>query len=738
MPPASCARGLLGFAGWKYGHQTYHSSGLVRIAFERPAVMTDTDLSSPIQMFDTFMQSQRLLISSRRVLDKALENPIWKTTGCPVPTDPDDYFSRHIKVDVAPRSEFIQISVTDTDPGTAYAAANSVVTAYQDLYNEQEDRLEKNRVGVLEYREQTLEENIKDISNQIQAGARAYGSSDLDLFYDGAVERVSIAKSALERVRTQMAMNGLDPDAVRPASQNPATAPSGATSGAPNGAAGGAPVGMSVLQIAAVDTNMQKLLEQKSALEDDLRSMSLHFGKESSVVKQKQQELENAAQRIDQYADYYRAVKAAGIGTGAGDGDLAGSEARLLKVVEREQKEMVAIGMQREALQKLRRDLDEKQKENEELVHRISVLRTEGSLGGRLSVTSTPEVPLAPDKDQRMLFACAGGLAGLGFPTALVIALALVSRGKFRFADDASGPLDAGIPLLGILPTIPTRSSSHDDCTNAAHSIHQLRVTLRTKAPAARASSIYLVTSSTAGEGKTSLAMALGISLAASGHRTLIMDCDMVGRHLTTKLKMKGEIGLKEAMASGSMRRTVRKVSDNLYAFPVGQVSRGDASSLSPGRVNPLLETARKYFDTVLIDTGPVLGSVEAAVLAREVDGVVFVIGRNQGRPLVERAMKRLKDLGAHVEGFVFNRARRDDFRSSVYASSSTRSSWDKEGATSLDAQPRNGSPTILPYAQRLPAPVDTQFDDFGPLVTSMVTELPEQKAVVVVESSAK
>src|ERR1700722_3717422 len=124
------AGALCGYAGWKLGHPTYLSSGLVRIAYELPEVMSETDQNGPMQMFDTFMQSQKLLITSRQVLDVALQDPIWHTTGHDVPADPDNFFRRYLTVTIGPRSEYIQIQVSYTDPGVAAAAVNSIVNAY--------------------------------------------------------------------------------------------------------------------------------------------------------------------------------------------------------------------------------------------------------------------------------------------------------------------------------------------------------------------------------------------------------------------------------------------------------------------------------------------------------------------------------------------------------------------------------------------------------------------------------
>jgi hypothetical protein len=70
-----------------------------------------------------------------------------------------------------------------------------------------------------------------------------------------------------------------------------------------------------------------------------------------------------------------------------------------------------------------------------------------------------------------------------------------------------------------------------------------------------------------------------------------------------------------------------------------------------------LLREAREQFDTVLIDTGPILGSLEAAVMAAEADGVVLVVSRGNQRSSLEAAVAELDALETNVIGAIYNRA---------------------------------------------------------------------------------
>jgi capsular exopolysaccharide synthesis family protein len=271
--------------------------------------------------------------------------------------------------------------------------------------------------------------------------------------------------------------------------------------------------------------------------------------------------------------------------------------------------------------------------------------------------------------------------------------------------------LAARIPLLGIVPTVKINGEGGEEDLSAAHCIHQIRVSLKAQAPHDRRSSVYLVTSAAAGEGKTNLTMALGLSFAATRVRTLLIDCDLIGRQLSNTLDARDFPGLHEAIGAGTIRRRLRKAAKNLYLLPAGQVGTNDYFSVSAAKLRPLLTEARRHFDIILIDTGPILGSVEAAVLAKEVDGVLFTVARNQRRAIVERAIHRLNSLDARLEGLIFNRARSEDFESSLYSTSSTRS---------VRSSPQTNGHSRGPAMQQVGA--------FGPLVQAVAFSLPSRE----------
>lgn len=709
---------IAAFAGHRLGKPVYHSEGLVRIAYTLPEVSQQTDQNRPLPVFDTFMQSQKLLITSQRVVDQAIQDPIWKAKGFQVPPDPEHWFARHLLVEVKPRSEYIQIGVTDSDPQTAAIAVNSIINAYSDLYNSQDKQLERARIGVLDDRRTYLEGRIQELKSELGLAVKEYGSTKLDMLYMTAEQRLTKLDAAMSDLRLAMATAPSRPeDAVRqvgPAATQPASSSQVQASPQLVASAAKPPPELTLDQIAMLDGNLKAMLDEKAKIQAELDSLSQEYGSRYKAVIAAKASLEQAQARIDHEADVFRrfhAATAQNIGdprnspistAGKSRETLAANLASLGDLYKEAKADMIRIGNKRYELQQQEAEVDSLTTELNQKQHRIETLKDEGALGGRLSVVGTGVAPLAPDKDPRLLIGGAAGMAGFCTPAAVLVLLSLLRR-RYHYSDDTETDF-ARLPLLGILPDLEGHTDPQQ-MLSVSHSIHQIRVLLASQSSRAGSQS-YLLTSANAGEGKTSLTMALGLSFATARLRTLVIDCDLVGQHLSKALQAEDMVGLSDALASGSMSKMVRRTSSGLFILPAGKARAADACSVSSLAIRMLLDQARRHFDVILVDSGPILGSVEAAVVAQEVDGVIFTISRGQHRNTVRNALVRLGSLGVRIEGFIFNRAKAYDFDRSPYGSSSRSASDHAPALPTMEYDPEATS-------------------RFGPLVSAVAGGLP-------------
>jgi Mrp family chromosome partitioning ATPase len=290
-------------------------------------------------------------------------------------------------------------------------------------------------------------------------------------------------------------------------------------------------------------------------------------------------------------------------------------------------------------------------------------------------------------------------------------------RPRYRFSDETESDVAGQTPLLGILPQLPDRPVDSDQTAGAAQCVHQMRVMLQVAARGKKCR--YLVTSGHASEGKTSITLSLGLSYAAAGSRTLLIDADMVGRQLTHGFNAELEEGLSEALATGTAEPYIRQTSPGLWLLPVGRRNHLHASKLAAPAMQALLDDLHQSFDVILIDSGPILGSVEASIIAPMTDGAIVVVARGQSPVLLDKCIQHVRATGAKPVGMIFNRAQLRDFYRSSYGSSirptSVREIVAKVMSVESDGLLRFG-PLVQAVLSSLPAADNGDtFDDFTP-----------------------
>ncbi|MFB6231464.1 MAG: GumC family protein [Salinibacter sp.] len=166
-----------------------------------------------------------------------------------------------------------------------------------------------------------------------------------------------------------------------------------------------------------------------------------------------------------------------------------------------------------------------------------------------------------------------------------------------------------------------------------------------------------LVTSPGAGDGKSVTAANLAVVTAQSGRSTLLLDTDLRRPRIHKLFGMSRSPGLMDAMNATLEEHLKTPAIDNLFVLPVGTTNGANPTEvLSSSRFREFLHVARKHFDSVVMDTSPVLATTDASLLSTHSDTTLCVVraGRTTESEL-DRAMETLSDVGARVTGVVFN-----------------------------------------------------------------------------------
>jgi Mrp family chromosome partitioning ATPase/uncharacterized protein involved in exopolysaccharide biosynthesis len=738
-------------AGWKLGRPEYKSDGVVRIAAYRPPADKSPEQPRPPQVYEQAMKTQQALLTSRRILGPALSDPEWQATGRSSSTKELEAFVLGLTVQRPVNSELLQISYTDQDPVVAAAGVKAVIRSFAAAYHHDVEEFEARRQAVLQQRQRVLQGQLEEINAKIRLIAQEFGTTNLDPLYEAAGQRAAMLQAKAMDVRMAIAVAVAQAAPPRGAAPRPATgtgAGTAKTAGAPQHNPPGpapapAPVEpppLSIGQIEHADALMHEYVAAQTRALDALAAAQVRgLGDNHPEVDRLRWQVERATARVERYAQEYRStepvlakysVQAGGLtAAGGAAASLPGAlsvdvlradQTVIEEALERTNREMALLNTKRTELAPFRSEAERIRAGLDEKKNRQELLETEQALGQDVEVISSGEVPLKPVRDTRLRYTAAGAFGGACLPAGLLLLFGVLNR-RYRYSDEAATDVaaTASAPLLGILPALCNRFDDPDHAASAAQCIHQIRAVLQVSRPEARQQGVYLVTSSTPGEGKTSVAVSLALSFAASGARTLLVDCDIVGQSITRGFGADGRPGLRDALARGTVRGFAHRTAVGPYLVGVGTSDVLDAAVVSSIAVRRLLLDARRYFDAIIVDSGPILGSIEATAVAPEVDGVIFAVSRGQQPALAEKAIRHLQAIGATIGGFIFNRAAAKDF-SGWTQSSSLRSFGSKAG----------GGRPPLGDAESL--------STFGPLVRAVASLMPAGRALLAAPGQVK
>jgi capsular exopolysaccharide synthesis family protein len=170
-----------------------------------------------------------------------------------------------------------------------------------------------------------------------------------------------------------------------------------------------------------------------------------------------------------------------------------------------------------------------------------------------------------------------------------------------------------------------------------------------------------VITSPLSGDGKTTSAVNLAVTLVTRGHRVLLVDGDLRRGIINRVFGASRTPGLSDVIAgTTSIEAAVRGVSlgrgGELHYLPTGSLPSQPASLLDSAALGDLLSRLPSYYDRIVIDSPPINIVTDAALLSAHADGVL-VIARSgvTATQALSFAMEQLRHVRAPVLGAVLN-----------------------------------------------------------------------------------
>ena len=301
-----------------------------------------------------------------------------------------------------------------------------------------------------------------------------------------------------------------------------------------------------------------------------------------------------------------------------------------------------------------------------------------------ISITQRAELPVVPSSPQTLLILLVSTILGL----LLAVGYAFFSEYMDAAMNTPQGVWAAvSLATLGVVPELgslqrrwlmlphygktkrlepprkPDESLSKelvvvgDQLSMIAESYRTIRTALLLS-QAEHPPKVLLLTSPSPGDGKTMTSLNLGIALAQSGQRVLLIDADLRKGRCHKLVNVEGSHGLTNVLTGqltlqGSIQQTAI---GNFYLLPRGALPPNPADLLMSQKMREVLRELRESFDFIVLDSPPVIAVSDAAILSALCDGVLLVLhGQKTTTPKARRAVERLESIGAPIIGVILN-----------------------------------------------------------------------------------
>jgi capsular exopolysaccharide synthesis family protein len=602
----------------------YTATASVQMDQQTPQIFGDNNLypEPVVQDSDRFLQTQVDRLRSRSIADRVLDDlHIVKSPAAihalgVTPTDPRttrallvQALQTNMQVALGLNTRVAQISFTSPDPRLSANAANGFANALSDSNLDIKAQASERAKQYLQQQLADAKQRLETSEQDMLAYARKQNlttpvAQNLDRSEDPSLRSQqlgqltnSLAQAQAQRINAQQRWAQV---------QN--TAP---------------------LSIPEVEQNraVQDLVSQKAQLQATLDEDRQRYTDAFPAIKELGAQIKQIDSQISSFAS---SIKSSFYGQ-----YLAAAEQE--RQMRQEVSGLTGAAMsERErsvGFNALSREVDTNKAFYEGLLQRYKEIAAEsGDTAGNISLVDRASPPLTPDSANWLRNLALGGVSGL-IMALLVGSVRERMHKVVRSSEDVER--DLNVPALGVVPRLTgpegieaALKNPHSAQTEAYHSI----AAALEDAASGTLPKTLLVTSSLPFEGKSTSARAIARSLSAMGKRVLLIDADLRRRSPTKFLADGSDPGLSQVLAgSAKAEKTVQDVDgDGFKIIRSGDAECNPISLLAANRIKKVLDRLADDHDVVIIDGPPVMGLVDAVLLARSVEGVVVVIEANK------------------------------------------------------------------------------------------------------------
>ena len=292
---------------------------------------------------------------------------------------------------------------------------------------------------------------------------------------------------------------------------------------------------------------------------------------------------------------------------------------------------------------------------------------TEDMRTGNIRIIDRAEVPRSPVKPKKKLNLLLAIIVGLVAGIGLAFFFEYLDN-TIKIPEDLKQHLN--IAYLGPTPLIESKGKAQagDDrspdlvCLNspkstASESYRGIRTNILFSS-AGSAPQVILLTSPGPREGKTITTANLAITMAQSGSKVVVMDCDLRRPKIHHLFGVSRDRGMTNLLvgSDGIEKTLIHTQIPNLDLIPSGPLPPNPSEMLGSERMADLVKELRKHYTRILIDSPPITAVTDSMILSKYVDGVIVIIRAGDTvRDVAKNSIKQLQTVGAHILGGILN-----------------------------------------------------------------------------------
>ncbi len=270
---------------------------------------------------------------------------------------------------------------------------------------------------------------------------------------------------------------------------------------------------------------------------------------------------------------------------------------------------------------------------------------------------ATPPVSVRPGLIKSLLIGFGiGALAGLAI-------LVLLDRIDDRMASFSEFQHHFSENILGQIPKEKTKDKvdllQPDDARHVfAESYRNIRSSIFFMPYDGPRPKSFLVTSAVPSEGKSTVSANLAITMALSGARTLLIDCDLRRGALREAFGISSKIGFAEVLKQEVNWRevVVPTAYETLFVLPRGKTLSQPSEQLLRDSTEALFKELYQHYDYVIIDSSPVLAADDTTSIAPKIDATIFVVRLSYtSARLTKKALELLYGRQVNIPGVILN-----------------------------------------------------------------------------------